>query len=73
MKFKEEVIIEFNSKPRNRKNIPLCFSCGVECILIEKHDAYVCLPCDLWRENSCLATDCIYCVRPDRPSDLGSV
>lgn len=46
-------------------------TCGSMPIRDDRHDAYLCLPCDRWTEKRCRDEKCSYCAtRPERPSEV---
>lgn len=46
-------------------NVPKCH----KRMYSDKHDAYFCLVCDKWLEQSCNDSQCIFCyIRPEKPS-----
>lgn len=46
-------------------------TCGSMPIRDDRHDAYLCLPCDRWIEKKCRDEKCSYCAtRPEKPSEV---
>ena len=42
-----------------------------ESILVEKYDAYACLKCNMWLEQKCSDSTCIFCeTRPVNPNEI---
>lgn len=68
-------IIDLPPRKRPRSVKPRCKTCMEIGVIIDKHDAYACLPCNVWLEEKCrphqkVGETCEFCAgRPEKPKE----